>query len=84
MNTKQIVTAVISTVLRVAVAAFVIVAVYKAAVMAYDYGYRVFKEEPVAASPGADVTVEITVGSFSTFRTCFPITRISCSRACIP
>lgn len=62
MNAKQIVMAVISTVLKVAVAALVVVAVYKAAVMAYDYGYRVFKEEPVAASPGADVTVEITVG----------------------
>lgn len=62
MNAKQIVMAVISTVLKVAVAALVIVAVYKAAVMAYDYGYRVFKEEPVSASPGADVTVEITMG----------------------
>lgn len=62
MNTRQMVTAVFGTVLKVVIAVLVIVFVYKAAVTAYDYGYRVFQEEPVSASPGMDVTVEITVG----------------------
>lgn len=62
MNTRQIVTAVFGTVLKVAIAALVIMFVYKGAVVAYDYGYRVFKEEPVSESPGIDVTVDITVG----------------------
>ncbi len=62
MNTKQIIMAVFSTVLKVAIAAVVILLVYKGAVVAYDYGYRVFKEEPVAASPGVDIKVDVTVG----------------------
>lgn len=62
MNTRQIVMAVLGTVLKVVIAVLVIMFVYKGAVVAYDYGYRVFKEEPVAESPGVDVTVEITVG----------------------
>lgn len=62
MNARQVVMAVISAVLKVVVAALVIAVVYKGAAIAYDYGYRVFKEEPVAESPGVDITVEITVG----------------------
>lgn len=62
MNTKQIVVAVFGTVLKVAVAAVVILLVYKGAVIGYDYGYRVFQEEPVSESPGRDVQVDITVG----------------------
>lgn len=62
MNTKQIIVAVLGMIFRVAVAVFAIVIVYKGAVMAYDYGYRVFQETPVAEKPGTDVSVEITVG----------------------
>lgn len=62
MNARQIVVAVTGTVLKVVVAALVIAIVYKGAAIAYDYGYRIFNEGPVAESPGADVTVEITVG----------------------
>lgn len=62
MNTKQMIVAVLGMVCRVAVAVLAIVLVYKGAVTAYDYGYRVFQEPPVAEKPGADVQVEITVG----------------------
>lgn len=62
MNTKQIMVAVFGTVLKVAIAAVVILLVYKGAVIGYDYGYRVFKEEPVAESPGMNVQVDVTVG----------------------
>ncbi|HKM33322.1 MAG TPA: endolytic transglycosylase MltG [Lachnospiraceae bacterium] len=62
MNTKQIMVAVFGTVLKVAIAAVVILLVYKGAVIGYDYGFRVFKEEPVAESPGMNVQVDITVG----------------------
>lgn len=62
MNTRQMILAVLGMVCRVAVAVLVIVIVYKGAVTAYDYGYRVFQEPPVAEKPGMDVSVEITVG----------------------
>lgn len=62
MNTKQMILAVLGMICRVAVAVLVIVVVYKGAVTAYDYGYRVFQEPPVAEKPGTDISVEITVG----------------------
>lgn len=62
MNTKQMILAVLGMICRVAVAVLVIVVVYKGAVTAYDYGYRVFQEPPVAEKPGMDISVEITVG----------------------
>ena len=62
MNTKQMLMAVFGTILKVVIAVLVIMFIYKGAVAAYDYGYRIFKEEPVAEAPGVDVTVEITVG----------------------
>lgn len=62
MNTKQMILAVLGMICRVAVAVLGIVVVYKGAVTAYDYGYRVFQEPPVAEKPGTDISVEITVG----------------------
>lgn len=62
MNTKQMILAVLGMIFKVAVAVLVIVVVYKGAITAYDYGYRVFQEPPVAEKPGMDVSVEITVG----------------------
>lgn len=62
MSTKQMVVAVISTILKVAIAVAAVVVIYKGAVFAYDYGYRVFKEDPVSEAPGIDMEVEITAG----------------------
>ena len=62
MNTKQMIVAVLGMICRVAIDVLAIVLVYKGAVIAYDYGYRVFQEPPVAEKPGTDVQVEITVG----------------------
>ncbi len=62
MNTKQMILAVLGMIFKVAVAVLVIVVVYKGAITAYDYGYRVFQEPPVAEKPGMDVNVEITMG----------------------
>lgn len=62
MNTKQMILAVLGMIFKVAVAVLVIVVVYKGAITAYDYGYRVFQEPPVAEKPGMDVSVEITMG----------------------
>lgn len=60
MNTKQLAGTVLGTIVKLAVAAAVIFYIYKAAGMAYDYGYRIFAEEPVAEAPGFDVAVTIT------------------------
>ena len=62
MNTKQVITAVLGVLLKVLVAIVVIVVVYKGAVTAYDYGYRIFQEPPMTESPGTDIQVDITMG----------------------
>lgn len=62
MDIKQMILAVLGTIFRVAVVIVVVVFVYRAALMAYDYGYRIFQETPVSAAPGSDMRVEITVG----------------------
>ena len=60
MSTRQMVMAVVSAILKVAIAVAAVVIIYKGAVIAYDYG--VFKEEPVAEAPGVDIQVDITIG----------------------
>lgn len=63
MNTRQMIVAVIGTVLKVALAVAVIVFVYKGALFAYDFGYRVFSEPAMTKEgEGWDVTVEVTMG----------------------
>lgn len=62
MNTKQMVTAIGGVVLKLALSIAVVVLIYKGATMAYDYGYRIFQEPPVAEAPGYDIEVQITMG----------------------
>lgn len=62
MNTKKVIQAILSTVVRVAVMVAVLVFIYKGAVKAYDFGYRIFEDKPAAEAPGRDVTVSITLG----------------------
>ena len=62
MKTKQIITAIGGMLLKVLVAILVIVGVYKGAAIGYDYGYRIFQEPPMTASPGVDIQVDITMG----------------------
>ena len=52
MSAKQIVGSTIEMIIKIVVFAFIIMFLYKAAVTAYDYGYRVFAEEPVSEGEG--------------------------------
>lgn len=63
MNTKKVIQAILSTIVRVAVMVAILVFIYKGAVKAYDFGYRIFEDKPVAEAPGRDVTVSITMGT---------------------
>lgn len=62
MKARQISVAILGMLLKVLVAMVVIVVVYKGAVIAYDYGYRIFQEPPMTESPGIDIQVDITMG----------------------
>lgn len=59
MNTKALIGAVIETMIKVLVVAAAIVIVFKGATKAYDFGYRVFADEPIAPVNGRTITVGI-------------------------
>jgi len=60
MNAKQLLGAVCAMILRVAVAAVVIILVYRLAVGAYDFGFQVFADIPVDEDEGRTVSVVIS------------------------
>ena len=60
MNGKQMAGTILGTIIKIALAVLIIFYVYKAATIAYDYGYRIFAEGPVSEEPGFDVTIAIT------------------------
>ena len=59
MDIKGLVVTIVETIIKVAVLAVVIVYVFRAATQAYDFGYRVFVDEPVSASGGRTITVSV-------------------------
>ena len=62
MNVKQLLGAVSATIIKIAVAAVIIVAVFRLAVYAYDFGYQVFADMPVSEGEGRTVSVVISEG----------------------
>lgn len=63
MKTKQVIFAVLGTIIKIAAAVVLVYFVYQASMLAYDYGYRVFTEPAMAKEgKGVDVTVDITMG----------------------
>lgn len=63
MNAKYLVITVVETIIKVVVIAAVIVFVFRGATKAYDFGYRVFADEPVSVSGGRTITVGIVEGA---------------------
>lgn len=59
MNIKDILGSTVQIIVKVAVFAFIIMYVFRAATAAYDYGYRVFTEEPVSVGEGRIISVYI-------------------------
>lgn len=59
---KDIIVAFAGTIVRVAVLIIAIVLIIGAAKKAYEFGYRIFTEQPMSAEPGRDVTLNVTSG----------------------
>ncbi|MBO7358029.1 MAG: endolytic transglycosylase MltG [Lachnospiraceae bacterium] len=62
MDVKQLFSTLISALIKIAVAIWLINLVYQKTMDAYDFGYRVFTEAPVSPAPGRDIVVTITEG----------------------
>ncbi|MCM1123289.1 MAG: endolytic transglycosylase MltG [Eubacterium sp.] len=59
MNIKEIVGSTVQIIVKVAIFAFIIMYIFKGSTAAYDYGYRVFTEEPVSMGEGRIISVYI-------------------------
>jgi len=59
---KDLTIAFAGTVVRVALVILAVICILKFAGKAYDFGYRIFAEEPMSGAPGRDITVTVTGG----------------------
>jgi len=59
MKIKYLIGAVFETMVKGIVLVMIVMFVYRTAVDAYDFGYRVFAEEPVSRSGGRTITVAV-------------------------
>lgn len=59
---KDITVALAGTIVRVALVILAAICIMKIAGKAYDFGYRIFAEEPMSAPPGRDINVVVTNG----------------------
>lgn len=60
MDVKQMVASITETIIKVVAAVFIVMFVYDTAVKAYDYGYRVFAEEPVTIGEGRTISIYVS------------------------
>ena len=65
MEVKQLLGAILATIAKIVVAAVVIIAVFKLAVGAYEFGYQVFADTPVDEGSGRTVSVVVYEGQGS-------------------
>lgn len=59
MDVKQFVMSLAETVIKIVAAVFIIMFVYDTAVKAYDYGYRIFAEEPMTIGEGRIISIYV-------------------------
>lgn len=59
---KRIVSGIIGMGVRVIVLAFFVMFIYRASLQAYDFGFRIFAEQPMSVGSGRDVEITIPMG----------------------
>lgn len=60
MNVKYLIITMLETIVKIVILAAVIIFVFRTSTQAYDFGYRVFADEPMSISGGRTITVGIT------------------------
>lgn len=60
MDIKEIIFSIFSTAIKIVAIVIALMFIYKYALVAYDYGYRIFSEPPVSLGEGR--VVEVTIG----------------------
>ncbi len=59
MNAREIVASVFGMAFKIVAAVLIVMFTYKYALLAYDYGYRIFGETPLTSGDGRTVTVTV-------------------------
>ena len=59
MNVKYSIITMLETIVKIVILAAVVVFVFRTSTQAYDFGYRVFADEPMSVSGGRTITVGI-------------------------
>lgn len=59
MSIKEILGSTVQIIVKVVVFAYIIMYIFRTATAAYDYGYRVFAEEPISSGEGRIISVYI-------------------------
>ena len=60
MKVSSVISAVLGAIFRVVVVVAAVYYIYQGALMAYDYGYRIFTEPAISSGEGRKITVSIT------------------------
>lgn len=59
MDIKQIIGSIVETFIKIVAVVFIVMFVYNTAIKAYDYGYRVFAEEPMTFGEGRTISIYV-------------------------
>ena len=62
MKLTQVLSTILSAIVKIAIAIWIVNFIYTKTLAAYDFGYRVFTEAPISPTPGRDVTISYTEG----------------------
>ena len=62
MKLTQVLSTILSAIVKIAIAIWIVNFIYTKSLAAYDFGYRVFTEAPISPAPGRDVVVSYTQG----------------------
>ena len=60
MKAGEIIGSFVESIIKIVVAIVIVMYVYKWATAAYDFGYRIFTEEPMSVGEGRIISVEKT------------------------
>ncbi len=60
MKVGYLIGAAVETIIKVVVVAAIVILIFRGATKAYDFGYKVFADEPVSLSGGRTITVGIS------------------------
>ncbi len=63
MNVRQIIISVISAIVKIAILVYLLTYITKWTAAAYDFGYRIFTEEPVSIGEGISYSVTFEKGA---------------------